>query len=317
MPTTLHIEKGSAPRDCKCRPLTTIGRGVANDVILKDSKASRSHAMLRLLGDGRYYLIDLGSANGTRVNGERISVPCPMTDSDEIRIGDHLLLFRHKPDTPDAAPPDDAVDNAPTLLTSGGMVQNITILVADIRGYTPLSERIPVALLAKALSHWLGATAKIVRKNGGVVDKFIGDAVMVRWLTDSLDIAESVNLALRTALDIRDVSSAMKTDIPELPAAFRVGVGINTGQAVLGNVGETRSSEYTALGDAVNLAFHLESASKGLKTDVVVGPDSCAHLPPALWQTGTREVIIKGKEKPLNAWAVTFDELERQLRDSA
>ena len=96
--------------------------------------------------------------------------------------------------------------------------------------------------------------------------------------------------------------------------AYSVGCGTNSGQAILGNVGAGGMREYTALGDSVNIAFRLETASKELKKDVVIGPDSYGLLPKHLWQDSLQLVWGKNKKDPIPVWPVTFEELDKVLQ---
>jgi adenylate cyclase len=120
----------------------------------------------------------------------------------------------------------------------------------------------------------------------------------------------SVLSALNVAKKLNEVSAQINALYPGLPLPFRVGVGINTGRAVLGNMGGGGYREYTALGDSVNMAFRFESESKKLGKDVVIGYDSCVHLPKTFWGKSLEAVAIKGKAEPVSVWAITFDVLE-------
>ena len=196
----------------------------------------------------------------------------------------------------------------PTMFTVGGAIHHVTILVTDIRGYTSMSEKIGADLLAQVLSRWCRAASEIVGNNGGVVDKFIGDAIMVRWTDDGqLDVSPVV-AALRTAHELNTEVGRIGAEFPDLPHKLKIGVGINTGQAVLGNVGGS-NKDYTALGDSVNLAFRFESASKTLGKDVVIGPKSYEQLPEEIYESHIESVEVKGKEKPISVCALTYDDL--------
>ncbi|OGV63354.1 MAG: hypothetical protein A3K18_04510 [Lentisphaerae bacterium RIFOXYA12_64_32] len=293
-----------------CGAMLTIGRSRTNDVLLHDSKVSRTHALIRCLGDGNYYLTDAGSANGTFVNDARIVVPRALVNADRIRVGDHIMEFMTDQEAPvEESDEEETGETKSTLLTFGSVVHRITVLVSDIRGYTLMSEKMPVHRLADMLGRWFGSCSEIVARHGGVVDKFIGDAVMVRWLSDAADNDETVLLALRTAHAMNLASQQFNAEFPDLPGLFRIGVGINTGQAVVGSLGSVHGRDYTAVGDAVNLAFRLESSTKELRTDVVLGPDSYKRLPKAVWEQNLRSIAVKGKEKPVTVCTFSFDHL--------
>ena len=298
-----------------CGLLVTIGRSRTNDILLSDPKVSRSHALVRCLGDGNYYLIDMGSTNGTFVNKKRVVTPQPLAPSDKIHIGDHVLEFRSKDDFLDSELKEEDLDETQsTVVSFGSVIHQITVLVTDIRGYTSLSELMPVNRLADMLGKWFGVVSEIVEQNQGVIDKFIGDAVMVRWLTEYMEPEEIVVAALKTAYALNKASNQFNLQFPNLPHPLRIGVGINTGQAVVGTLGSVR--DYTAIGDAVNLAFRFETCTKELNTDVVLGPDSYKLLPDTAWKKGCCSVFVKGKEQPITVCALSFADLAGVVPES-
>ena len=172
-----------------------------------------------------------------------------------------------------------------------------------------MSEKLPVDLLARVMSNWFRVASEIVIKNDGVVDKFIGDAIMVRWTEEPTNKIAPVTSALKTAVEFNKALHGINAQFPDLPAPLRIGIGINSGQAVLGNVGGS-SRDYPALGDSVNLAFRLESASKELGKDVVIGPTSCEQMKKEIVKSNLHEITVKGKEAPIRACALTFDQIE-------
>lgn len=307
MPATVHLTLDGNDVEFPCDQILTIGRSKANDVTLSDPKVSRNHAIVRRLGDGNYYVMDMGSANGTTVNNKRVLVPCALSNFDLIKIGNHQLTFRQEDETSPGSDEEDEFTH-PTMFTVGGAIHHVTILVTDIRGYTPMSEKIGADLLAQVLSRWCRAASEIVGNNGGVVDKFIGDAIMVRWADDGQIDVTPVVAALRTAHELNVEVGTIGAEFPDLPDGLKIGVGINTGQAVLGNVGGS-NKDYTALGDSVNLAFRFEKASKTLGKDVVIGPKSCEQLPAEICEPHMESVEVKGKDKPITVCALTYGEL--------
>jgi adenylate cyclase len=314
MAATLHIASADSAREHTCDRLVTIGRTDTNDVPLKDPKVSRSHAMLRLLADGEYFVVDLGSANGTFLNEKRVVIPVALADGDTIMIGDHTITFHCTEDTVDGTGLAEA-DMQKTILTMAGVISEITVLVTDIRSYTTLSESVPVDFLATVLGRWFRLSNQIVERYGGVVDKFIGDAAMVRWMTDRRKGGSSVVSAMNTAHSMNLAAEALSKDFPDLPQPLSIGVGITTGQAALANVGVSNSRDYTALGDSVDLAFALESSSKVLKKDVVLDQASYNYLPEDIWRDRLDSVQVKGKDKPVTVCAFSFDEVAQCLPD--
>jgi adenylate cyclase len=315
MAAVLRVMIEGEERDFPCGELVTIGRDKKSDISLFDLKVSRNHAIVRQLGDGRHYVIDSGSANGTLLNDKRVLVPVPLRNGDQLLIGDHVLTFVCDAARSDPAEGEEGIQA--TLVSVGNVVQQVTILVCDVRNYTPMSEKMGVDALATVMWRWFKAASEIVERHGGVVDKYLGDAVMVRWVSGRKKVADPVLSALRTSVELSRAAVEINGQFPDLPFPFRVGVGINSGEAVLGTLGSGGSREYTALGDAVNIAFRLEKATKTLGKDVVVGPDSCQGLPSSLCEGRQISVEVKGKGQSLMVCAFTFQELETRLADMA
>ena len=310
MTATIHYELNGEEQAFSCGMLATIGRVDTNDISISDPRISRSHAVLRYLGDGKYYLMDVGSANGTFVNGQRIIIPVALKNGDEISVGSHVLVFQQEVEEEAVVEQaEQAFDATPTIVTNKREAQLITILVADIRGYTAMAEEIPVALLASILGKWFRVASEIVEQNSGIVDKLIGDAIMVRWPTSKEKIRESVVLALNTAHEMKVASEELSEEFTEWPHALKIGVGINTGRAMVGNVGASSIRDYTAVGDAVNLAFRFETASKQLEKDLVIGPDSYETVPEIIRAVRKQSIMVKGKVRPITICALSFEEL--------
>jgi adenylate cyclase len=308
------VNRNGETTNVACRSLVTIGRVPPNDVVFQsDPKVSRNHALIRIMGDGQYYLTDLGSSNGTYVNGSRVMVPYPLNDGDRIKIGDSTICFTGAASRPASNGAFGDGDGA-TILTVGAAVQQLTILVADIRNFTAMNERLPHDVLAVVLGRFFRDCTEAVERNGGVVDKFIGDAIMARWLVGPGGVESSVLLSLSAVHGMWTVVQKLNAEFAALGNALRIGAGINTGQAVLGNVGAGGSRDYTALGDSVNIAFRLESASKELMKDVVIGPSSYQALPPTWWQQSLQPVLVKNKAEPIPVWAVTFEQLPSMIQ---
>ncbi len=162
----------------------------------------------------------------------------------------------------------------PQNLKLGGEKKKITILFSDIRGFTTLSESIPPDVFVPFLNSYLSLMTNIILKNNGLVDKYIGDAIMAFWgaplrdddqIFNALKTAEEMNLAL-----LKFNEENIKKGLPKI----EIGIGINTGEAVVGNLGSEIRFDYTAIGDSVNLASRLESLSKYYGAMIMVGEDT-------------------------------------------
>jgi len=139
------------------------------------------------------------------------------------------------------------------------------------------------------------------------VDKFIGDCVFARWDDKT---GNNVVRALSTALQVAEATAKLKLEEKELPRPLRIGVGINTGMASLG-IG----ADNTAMGDAVNTAFRLESVTKEVGRDIALSESSYRHLPQHYWEGAEQLLTLKGKKEPVRVFCTDFAVVEALLRD--
>jgi adenylate cyclase len=158
----------------------------------------------------------------------------------------------------------------------GGARQELTVYFSDIRGFTTLSEGLPPERLVELLNEYLSAQTEIVERHGGYVDKYIGDAIMAVWGAP-VPVPDHAVRACRAALELRASLEALR---PGWAARYGVELfaraGVNTCDAVAGNVGSARKTNYTVLGDGVNLASRLEGANKAYGTEILVGDQTRA-----------------------------------------
>lgn len=305
MPANLIVSLISGKKRIECKSIVTIGRDAGCDIVLDDKKASRNHAMLRQLGNGDFYLIDEGSSNGCYVNGKLITAPTLLRDNDRLGIGETELVFRQELEKDSGGienSSEDTIVVAPT-----GDIRKFTILVADIRDYTGISENTPIKVLTKMMNEWFNRTRECVYEHHGVVDKFIGDCVYARWEVRE-DAAGTVIDALSAACELDIISRDLSQTYPDAYHPLNIGVGINTGTAALGaDVSES------AIGDSVNLAFRLESLSKEMDKDVIIGRNAYEFLPEGVWRSRQTSMRVKGKNDPVDVWGLKFAEAESIL----
>lgn len=288
-----------------CGIVTSIGRDRNNDIVLTDLAVSRHHGIVRRLGEADYYLIDSGSSNGSLLNGRRIMTPMLLNSGDRITIGSTEFVFEQAESSGSFT---DSLSFQATMIVDAPLIKEITILVADIRGFTSLSEQLPIRTLTKIMNQWFHEVSDAIYARQGMVDKFIGDCVFARWEGDNA--RNNIISAIRTVCALRTLTTGLCNAFPELSEPLRLGAGINTGMASLG-VG----SDNTALGDAVNTAFRLENATKALGVDVVLSESSYALLPERYWRGYEKQVRLKGKRKTVSVIGVDFDELDTLLAD--
>jgi len=182
----------------------------------------------------------------------------------------------------------------------------VTILFSDVRGYSSLAERLSPSQVAELVGHHLSAMSEVIIGDGGMVDQFVGDAIMaVFGAPESID--DHAERALRCALAMQarqeELNRATGEDLP----LIEMGIGINTGPVVAGTVGGAGRLEYTVVGDAVNVAARLQSEARG--GEIVASASTIAAAPGiAAEPIGARHV--KGREEPVDVFRVLVDELE-------
>jgi adenylate cyclase len=268
--------------------------------------------MIQLTDSRKYYLIDLGSVNGSFVNGTRVSVPKALKDGDQIRIGENTLTFRRgdaHADTKTAESPlyvETRVLYVPRL---------ITVLVVDIRDFTKLTQQVDQSVLCQAIGTWFRRGGGIMQARGSWAIKYIGDAIMAVWLHQKTGEEQREILGiLRAYVELAAASASLAAEF-SLPA-FRIGAGINTGMASIGNAGGSGIEDFTAMGDAVNAAFRIESATKETGTDVAIGQNTWDWLQRSFQPEGyfrTYQVELKGYDVPADVWGATLEAAQRFL----
>ena len=164
------------------------------------------------------------------------------------------------------ASPEIAAELTRRELTLGGEEKQVTILFVDLRGFTPLSERLSPAQLLEVLNAYLTSMSRIVDAHGGVIDKYVGDALMALFGAP-LEMPNQAAAALQTALGMRVALSELNRQLfPGGDYALRIGVGVHTDMVIAGNVGSPTRYNYTVVGDGVNIASRLESLTRNPDT---------------------------------------------------
>jgi adenylate cyclase len=201
----------------------------------------------------------------------------------------------------------------PGRLVLGGETKELSILFSDIRGFTTISEGLDAAELTGLINDYLTPMSEVILENRGTIDKYIGDAIMAFWnapLNDPQHAEHSCRAALGmlTALKTfneEDAKRAATGGRPHIP--IRIGIGINTGPCSVGNMGSMQRFDYSVLGDAVNLAARLESATKEYGVEIIIGENTQALVP----KLATMEldlVKVKGKTEASRIFGLFGDE---------
>jgi len=188
----------------------------------------------------------------------------------------------------------------PEKLQLGGKRTQITILYADVRGFTSFSELHDPVQLVTVLNCYLAAAADAILAQEGTIDKFMGDAVMA-WFNAPIPQADHTLRAVKAALGIRDAIETLHYEMPdEYHLAF--GVGINFGEAVMGLIGTQQRVEYTAIGDSVNTAKRIqENAGRG---QILISAEAYAQVADQVEAREVEPIIAKGKRQPVEVYEI-------------
>jgi len=180
----------------------------------------------------------------------------------------------------------------PELLKLGGERKYCTFLFTDVRGFTSLSERLEPEEVTKIMNKALTIQANAVKEFGGMVDKYIGDAMMAIF-NSPIDLPEHENKAIAAALKIQE-------DMVQADLGIEIGIGINSGESIIGNMGSDTRFDYTAIGDAVNTAARLESATKEVGVDIIIGQNTKKRSKFRL--KSLEPIKVKGKKQKLSIY---------------
>lgn len=175
----------------------------------------------------------------------------------------------------------------------GGAVTEVTVLMADLHGFTPFTEATSPDQVVTMLNTYYGAVVPIILDAGGTVLQFVGDAVTAIWGAPARQSDHALRAA-RTGLALHDVVERAARGHADWP---RFRVGINTGPALVGNIGAEEMRSFTAIGDTMNLAARLQNLAE--PGQVVVGPNTCAALGPSARVSRHGSVKVKGKRDPV------------------
>ncbi|MCE2669374.1 MAG: FHA domain-containing protein [Microcystis sp.] len=310
----LHTEKGQRFFPLVGRAYWTIGRSKDNDIVIKDHCISRNHAILQSTETGDFYLIDLGSRNGTFVNGRRVAIPVTIHSKEQITFGKtEVQFYRPTPTNAGKQPRHLEWDT----LTSAVHERCLTsVMVVDMRNFTALTRQLDEKVLSSLIGNWFRHAGNIIRSSGSWVDKYIGDAIMAIWFHGQQEVDQDDILQIFQAIiQLNNMTRTLSEQYP-LPFKLRIGAGVNTGYAMVGNTGSGEHPDYTAIGDTVNAAFRLESATKEMGKDLAIGATTYSYLIglPHLQQVFTQHTVsLKGYHDSTIAYGTTFDDLDRFL----
>jgi adenylate cyclase len=224
-----------------------IGRSQSNHVVLVDERVSRRHAMVHVQGKHEFWLVDLGSSNGTYLNGRRISQPCQLTDQDRVEIGSGRLQFCHPQFPPESrSAPTDAEKTIQDVRPA-----DCWLLVADMEGSTQFIKKLPPEEAPRVTGLWLSTCKSIIENHGGTLNKFLGDGFFAYWPSKGT-MADAVAAAVIALRQLQEKESP------------RFRIVLHYGQVYVG--GGASLGEESLLGKEVNFVFRMEkvAAASGL-----------------------------------------------------
>ena len=224
----------------------SVGRAPLNTLVLDSPRVSRLHSIIHLEHTGAFWLVDLGSSNGTFLNKRRVHEPVRLRDKDQITIGGNTFTFRQPHGKSSAE-----LRAASPLLTLQEL-ENFPcwLLVADIKNFTPLSRSMASDQLAILVSQWLATCKEIIEEHQGAVNKYLGDGILAYW-RDVDGAAENIAAV---------IAALKKTQARSNGPQFRFVV--HFGLVAVGGLAATR--EETLMGSEVNLVFRLEKLAASL-----------------------------------------------------
>ncbi len=301
MPASLTLRLlNQEPFELEIGNTATIGRSKTSDICLEeDLRVSRQHAVIRCQDRVRFHFVDLGSRNGSFVDGRQVVLPVELKEGSLIKVGTTEMVF-HLPDFSSG----DGEDMGGTMAGSGQTIQEIkhdvfdaAMLVCDVRGFSSCSEKLPPNEVAHFIGHWFFIVGELVEKHGGRIDKFIGDAILAYWVGAA---GEACPPAFATACEME--KEASKLVWPQLGLPMKTVVAMHYGRVSSGNIGVVAQRDATIMGDAVNTVFRLEGETKALGVSLLCSDPFYAGVAPVDGFRDLGEVSLKGKSRPVKVF---------------
>ena len=236
----------------------SIGRSPQNIVVLDSPKVSRRHAIINVQNVGEFWLIDLGSSNGTFLNKRRIHQPVRLADDDEFVIGDSVFMFRQT---------EHIAEDVRTMFIECTVreIENVPcwLLLADIENFTPLSRSLTSDKLAELIGGWIASCKDIVEEHSGMIDKYLGDGFFAYWRQDE-NVLRNVTAALSK------LKQAQERQAPRFRLALHFGLVAIGGVPLMG--------EESLMGKNVNFVFRMEKLAASLGIFLLISAAGKAKL---------------------------------------
>lgn len=299
IPATLQIIPASAePFQIQIGDVASIGRLSDSTVCLASGPAavSRQHAVIRSNNGYNYQIVDLGSLNGTYLDGQRVVLPVQLENGARIRIADNQIVFEQIEDSSDTHLQSTMAGSISRLRHTTSF---LALMVCDIRGFTTATELFSKDDLAETLGAWFREVTHLIHLSGGNIDKFIGDGFFAYWVERNTKPAECA-AAFEVGRELLDLAQTIAW--PDASRPFEIVTTLHCGRVSFGNVGVSGERDAALMGDAVNTVFRLESVAKELNQRLLVTQEFLTALPSAEGFTDLGERTLKGKRHPVRVF---------------
>ena len=300
MPAILQVIPASVERfEIRIGNIASIGRMPDSTICLSSGPSvSRQHAIIRSHNGLDYQFIDLGSLNGSYINGQRAVLPARLEDGARIRIADHEIVFERLQNLSGGC--DDST--LPGSISGSGLKSSfVALMVCDIRGFTKATETLSDSDLARTLGGWFREAGNLIGQSGGDIDKFIGDAIFAYWVKREVQPSEC-EVAFETGRKLLRLAATLAW--PDSHGPFEIAVALNCGSVICRNIGVRAEQDATILGNPVNTVFRLESLTKELKQRLLASHDFVSALPTSEDFIDLGPHMLKGKQYPVRVFGL-------------
>ena len=254
----------------------SLGRSAKNTVVLDSQKVSRRHAIINVQNVGEFWLIDLGSSNGTFLNKRRVHQPVRLADQDQIMVGDNAFTFRQ---------PIEMTNEFQSTYMDRTIreIENVPcwLLVADIENFTPLSRSLTSDRLATLIGGWVATCKEIIEAQEGMIDKYLGDGFLAYWRDDK-------DATQRVADALSPLKEAQARNEPRFRLALHFGLVAIGGVPSMG--------EESLMGKDVNFVFRMEKLAGSLKIPLLTSAAGKDKLGPLIKSEPAGAHELKGFE---------------------
>jgi len=240
-------------------PGCALGRSKTNQIVLTSQRASRRHALIHRQNLGEYWLVDLGSNNGSLINGRRLQQPTLLRNGDRVELAGHVFLFKQTLESAETA----------TSVTEKTQTERhleavrCWLLLADIKGFSRLAREVPPSELAELVGKWFLKCKGVIESSGGYISEYLGDGLLACWM-DGPSVAQEVQS-----------STAILNTLQDHAPRFRI--ALHFGDLALGRV--PCAGENKLIGPNVNFAFRLEKLASRLECSFLISSPAARVWP--------------------------------------